>query len=60
MEIGWEYASYIASYILNVNVTKPSHRRTPEQLNPMIPEKKKPTRESTDEEIKRFALQFRK
>lgn len=53
----WESASYIASFIVNVNVTKKSHMKTPDDLNPFKEHerKKKKKKKATPEEIEQFA-----
>lgn len=49
----WEIASYIASFIINVNVTKKSDCKSPDDLNP-LKQKKKKDKPSTRDEVKDF------
>lgn len=53
MEGQWELASYIASYIVNVNVTKKSDCKSADDLNP-LKQKEVSKKPSTRDEVRDF------
>lgn len=54
-EARWEIASYVASFILNTNVTKKSHCKTPDELNPYSRINQRKKELSTEKDLEEFS-----